>query len=96
MDLRKITFLLIVSFIASFFMRTIGTLFPLIFQNVYAVKVTIVVNTFFIVMHFLFYVSFLREYAAKRTQSRANLHSEHILVLLGLILSNIPGPSQPH
>jgi len=80
MDLRKITFLLIVSSIASLFMRTIGTLFPIIFQNVYVVKVTIVVNTFFILVHFLFYVYFLREYAANRQQT---LRIGSVLAIIG-------------
>jgi len=83
MDLKKITLLLIVSFIASFFMRTIGTLFPIIFQNVYGVKVAIVVNTFFIVVQFLFYVYFLREYAAKRQQT---LITGSVLAIIGSFL----------
>ena len=80
MDLRKITFLLIMSFIASFFMRTIGTLFPIVFRNAYVVKVTIVVNTFFILAHFVFYVYFLREYAANRQQT---LRSASVLAIIG-------------
>lgn len=83
MDLRKITLLLIVSFIASFLIRTIGTLFPLIFQNIYTVKVTIVVNTFFIVMQFLFYVYFLKEYAANRQKM---LRTGSVLAMIGSFL----------
>jgi len=41
MDLIKITYILIVSLVASFLIRTTGTLFPHIFQNTYVVKVTI-------------------------------------------------------
>ena len=85
MDLRKITFLLIVSFIAFFFMRTIGTLFPIIFQNVYVVKVTIVVNTFFILVHFLFYAYFLREYAANRQQT---LRTGSVLAIIGSLITS--------
>jgi len=61
-------------------MRTIGTLFPIIFQNVYVVKVAIVVNTSFILVHFLFYVYFLREYAANRQQT---LRTGSVLAIIG-------------
>jgi len=80
MDLKKITFLLIVSFIASFFMRTIGTIFPIIFQNVYVVKAAIAVHTFFIGVQLLFYGYFLREYAAHRQQI---LRAGSVLAIMG-------------
>ena len=82
-DLRKITFLLIVSFIASFLMRTIGTLFPLVFQNAYLAKGTIAVNTFFIVVQLFFYVYFLREYVLHRQKT---LRTGSILAIIGSLL----------
>lgn len=64
-------------------MRTIGTLFPIIFQNSYVVKGIIAVHTFFIVMQFLFYVYFLREYAAHRQQI---LRTGSVLAIIGSFL----------
>lgn len=69
MNLKKITYILIISLVASLFIRITGTLFPFIFQNVYVVKLTIVINTFFILMHLLFFICFLRSYAINREQS---------------------------
>jgi hypothetical protein len=60
---------LIISLVASFFIRIAGTLFPFIFQNVYVIKLAIVINTFFILVHLLFFICFLRSYAASREQS---------------------------
>ena len=80
MDLKKITSLFIVGFIASFFMRTIGTLVTIVFQNAYVVKVILVVNIFFMVAQFLFYVYFLREYAANRQQI---LKTGTVLAIIG-------------
>jgi hypothetical protein len=69
LDIKKITYILIVSLIASFFVRITGTLFPVIFQNLYIVKLAIVINTFFIIVHLLFFICFLRSYATNREQS---------------------------
>ena len=69
MDFKKVTFLLIVSFTASLLIRTTGTLFPQVFQNVYAVKLTVITNVFFIGVQGLFYICFLREYTANRKRS---------------------------
>lgn len=68
MTLRKITPVLIIGLVLSFSVRTVGTLFPNIFINAYTVKFTVVVNTLFILLHLLFYVFFLKEYAANRQQ----------------------------
>lgn len=67
MDLRRITYVLMISLGLSFFVRTTGTLFPNIFLSEAIVKFTIVVNTFFILVHVLFYVFFLKEYSANRS-----------------------------
>ena len=80
MNLRKITYILIVSLIASFLLRTTGTLFPHIFQYSSVVKVTIVINIIFILAHAFFYVYFLKEYAANRQQI---LKTGSILAIIG-------------
>lgn len=80
MDLKKITSILIVSLAASFFIRVTGTLFPSIFQNVYAVKLTTVINTFFILVHLIFFICFLRFYAANRAQA---LKTASIIAIIG-------------
>lgn len=82
MGLRKITYILIISFIAAFLIRTIGTLFPHVFKNIYVVKVSIIVNTFFIIVHFLFWVFFLTEYASNRQQI---LRTGIILAIIGTL-----------
>jgi len=64
MSLKKITCILIIAIICSFSIRTVGTLFPQIFQNIHMVKGTILVNTFFILSHFLFWLIFYRDYAS--------------------------------
>ncbi len=69
LDIKKITYILIVSFIASLFVRITGTLFPVIFQNGYVVKLAFVINTSFIIAQLLFFIYFLRSYAKNRKQS---------------------------
>jgi hypothetical protein len=80
MDLRKITGLLIVSFIASFLIRTTGTFFPVIFTNPYVVKVSIVVNSLFMLLHLLFYAFFLRQYVAN---GRQIMRTASVLAIIG-------------
>jgi len=60
--LRKMTLIVIISIIASFSMRTIGTIFPQIFRNTLMVKATISINAVFIVLHLLFWLVFYWEY----------------------------------
>jgi hypothetical protein len=67
-DLKKLTYILIVSFVASFLIRIAGTLLPSIFQNVWIVKLTIVTNTFFILVQLSFFICFLRFYALNREE----------------------------
>lgn len=83
MDLRKIILLLIASFIASFLIRTVGTLFPVIFQNIYVVKSSVIVHTLFMLVQLLFYVYFYKEYAANR---QSTLKTGNILAIIGSIL----------
>jgi len=59
------TLLLIVSIIISFSIRVFGTVFPLIFKNIFVVKATILTNAFFILVHLIFWLVFYREYISE-------------------------------
>lgn len=69
MYLQKITLILIVAIIFSFSIRIFGTVFPQIFRSFFIVKVTILLNAFFILSHLLFWVVFYKEYALTKTAS---------------------------
>jgi hypothetical protein len=62
--LKKMTLIVIIGIICSFSVRTFGTLFPQTFTNIHMVKLTILVNIFFILSHFLFWLIFYKEYAS--------------------------------
>lgn len=62
MYLRKITLIVIIGIIASFSIRTFGTVFPQIFKNVLIVKATILINALFILSYLFFWLVFYREY----------------------------------
>jgi len=80
MYLRKTTLILIIAIVASFSIRTVGTVFPQIFKNILMVKATILINALFILSHLLFWLLFYREYiSAKKT----SLKKVCILVILG-------------
>ena len=66
MHLDKITRILIISLIAAFSVRTIGTAFPIIFQNEYTAKISICVHLFFMIVQSLFFLLFFKIYAAHR------------------------------
>lgn len=83
MYLRKISYVLMISLVLSFSVRTVGTLFPNFFLNEYIVKFAIVVNTFFILVHFFFFVLFLEEYAANRPPV---LKTGSVLAIIGSFL----------
>ena len=83
MGLIKITYVLIVGFVLSFFVRTAGTLFPVIFVNPYVVRGTVFVHMLFIVMQCLFYVYFLYDYSAQREPA---LKLGSVLGILGSVL----------
>jgi len=83
---KKITYLLIVSFTVSFLIRTTGTLFPQIFQNVYIVKLTIITNLFFNVVQALFFICFLRSYTAGRKRP---LKTVCLLSIIGSFLAAV-------
>ena len=69
MYLRKMTLIVIVATIASFSIRTFGTVFPQIFKNILMVKATILINVLFILSHLLFWVVFYREYISAKKSS---------------------------
>jgi len=83
MDLGKITYVLIISLIASFLIRATGTLFPSIFQNVYVAKAAILTNTCFMIVHTLFYIGFSKYYAVGREQI---LQAGSLLAVIGSLL----------
>jgi hypothetical protein len=67
--LRKGTIVLIITIIVSFSIRTFGTLFPQIFKNILIVKVTILINSIFIISHLIFWILFYREYISEKKPS---------------------------
>lgn len=67
--LRRITCALVMFMLLSFSIRVVGMLFPSVFHYEYAVELTIIINTAFSIFHLLFYLFFLKEYAAGRQQS---------------------------
>ena len=69
MYLRKIIFIVILTTIASFSIRTFGTFFPQLFKNILVVKATIVVNVLFILSHLLFWLIFYWEYISIKKDS---------------------------
>jgi hypothetical protein len=66
MSLKKITRILIIAIICSFSVRIVGTVFPQIFHNIHMVKGAILVNTFFILSHLIFWLIFYKEYASAK------------------------------
>ncbi len=66
MNLYRITYILIVGLVASFSIRVIGTLFPVIFQDSYVVKLSIIIHAFSMLMQVLFFIYFLSSFAKNR------------------------------
>lgn len=66
MDLVKITGLLVVCLISSFVIRTVGTLYPEIFQNMLLLKTITVIYLVFVITQALFYLFFYNQYARDR------------------------------
>ncbi len=66
MYLKKVTLVLIISMIASFSFRIVGTLVPLIFQHIAIAKAAILINCFFILTHLLFWLVFYQEYISSK------------------------------
>ena len=66
MNLLKITHILIISLIASFSMRVVGTLFPVIFQDSYIVRITTIIYAFSVLMQLLFFIYFLSSFTKDR------------------------------
>jgi len=64
--LKKVTLVVIVFMISSFALRTFGTVLPWIFQNIFMVKLTILINTFFILSHLFFWLILYKEYASRK------------------------------
>ncbi len=69
MNLLKITYLLIVSFAASFSIRVVGTFFPAIFHDSYVVRITIFIHAFSMLLQLLFFIFFLISFAKTRELS---------------------------
>ena len=66
MKLPKITYLLILSLVASFSMRFMGTFFPAIFHDSHVVRITIFIHAFFMLSQLLFFIFFLFSFAKNR------------------------------
>ncbi len=66
MILKKITYLLIVSFVASYSIRAIGTFFPVIFNDSSVVRITIIIHAFSMLLQLIFFIFFLASFAKNR------------------------------
>jgi len=80
MYLKKATLILIITIIASFSIRTSGTIFPQIFGNILMVKGTILINALFILSHLFFWLVFYWEYIAIK---KVSLNKVCILAIFG-------------
>ena len=80
MFLRKVTLILIITIIASFSIRTFGTLFPQIFKSIHIVQATILINSIFILSHLIFWLSFYWEYIS---EEKLTLKKICILAIFG-------------
>jgi len=80
MYLRKVTFILIFSIIASFSIKTIGTVFPQVFINVFVVKATILINAVFILSHLFFWLFFYKEYISIK---KTSLKKKCVVAIIG-------------
>jgi len=78
--LRKMTLIVIIAIIASFSIRTFGTVFPQIFKNIFIVKATILINVLFILSHLLFWLVFYREYIST---TKVTLKKTCVLAIIG-------------
>jgi len=78
--LRRMTLIVIISVIASFSIRTFGTIFPQIFKNILIVKATILINALFILSHLLFWLVFYWEYISTE---KVTLKKTCILAIIG-------------
>lgn len=67
------TLLVIIGIISSFFIRTFGTVFPRIFENVLIIKATILIHVLFILSHLLFWLVFYWEYISAKKPSLKKL-----------------------
>jgi hypothetical protein len=91
--LRKMTLIVIIGIVSSFSIRTFGTVFPQIFKNLFVVKASILINSFFILSHLLFWFFFYKEYASTKN---AVLKKVCILAIIGslavsfLYIKNLP------
>jgi len=74
------TLIVIIGIIASFSIRSLGTIFPQIFKNILIVKATILINALFILSHLLFWLVFYREYISTE---KVTLKKTCILAILG-------------
>ena len=66
MNLKKITYILIISLIASFFMRVVGTFFPGIFQDSYVVRITTIIHALSMLLQVFFFIYFLSSFTKDR------------------------------
>ena len=57
---------MIITIIASFSIRTFGTLSPQIFKNILIVQATILINSIFILSQLIFWILFYREYISEK------------------------------
>lgn len=78
--LRKMTLIVIIAIIASFSIRTFGTIFPQIFKYILIVKATILINFLFILSHLLFWLLFYWEYIST---TKVTLKKTCMLAIIG-------------
>ena len=80
MYLRKITLILMISMVASFSIRTLGTIAPHLFTNSPIIKATGLMNAFFMLSHLLFWLVFYKHYISTE---KATLKKTCLLAIIG-------------
>jgi hypothetical protein len=78
--LRKITLILMISMVASFSIRTLGTVSPRLITNNHIIKATCLMNAFFILSHLLFWLVFYRDYISTQ---KATLKRTCLIAVIG-------------
>jgi len=78
--LRKVTLILMISMVASFSIRTLGTISPQLFTTSRIIKATGLMNAFFVLSHLLFWLVFYKHYISIE---KATLKKKCLLAIIG-------------
>jgi hypothetical protein len=78
--LRKVTLILMISMVASFSIRTLGTISPQLFTISRIIKTTGLMNAFFVLSHLLFWLVFYKHYISIE---KATLKKKCLFAIIG-------------